>query len=656
MRVLLPLSCFMFLFTVHSFSQAPVDYSDVGLIVNVNDSNSVAIGAYFLQKRDFPEWNVIRVDAPAKETITPEEFEAMRAQIEEYLTVTTGLADSLNYFVTTKGVPLRVIHEGSGGNRHNASVDAELMLILGRFAGHILQNTLFLSETSIRVHPYYNRNEAYDRRKILPGTNPPAAYDLFLTTRLTGLTREDVFALIDRSGPFTLVDKDSALWVFDRDPRPIQLNPYDLNLARAGNYLMQQGWDVLLNEDSVFVTDQRNVLGYASWGSNDHYDHHFATRARPRNHWLPGSVAETYVSTSARNFTPGKEAGQSRIADLIAEGCTGASGYVFEPYTVALTWVNMLVERYTDGHNLADSYYMSSPTFSWMAVIVGDPKTSIVTEIPDNPQPVIPEQPAVCTGSAVLVTAEEVLDGNMRWFAGDSLTVLGTSDVLDERHPLWIADGVSLQVQLDTPGKHAYTFFNENFVGRGFAEAHLEAIDAPAVTLTISADTVFLSEGATVEFTATAEGAIAWAWSFGDGATGNGETVSHTYTRTGNFSVSVIVSNGTCVSTIRHTIVVLQVNSTDEIPALASSVRLDASYPNPTASLTAIPFTLPARMHVRLRVYDALGRQVATLADEMFDSGPHSILWQPDDALGGVFHCVLEAGSERHMQRIHIIR
>ena len=187
----------------------------------------------------------------------------------------------------------------------------------------------------------------YQRKAMVPGSNPPVPFDLFLTTRLIGLTKEDVFALIDRSGPYTLVNKDSALFVFDRDPKPIQLNPYDVNLASAGTLLSARGWNTMVNEDSVYVTGKRNVLGYGSWGSNDHYDHHFTEFARPKFHWLPGSLAETYVSTSARNFVPGSTAGQSRIADLIAEGCTGASGYVYEPYTVALTWVNSLFDRYT---------------------------------------------------------------------------------------------------------------------------------------------------------------------------------------------------------------------------------------------------------------------------------------------------------------------
>jgi uncharacterized protein (TIGR03790 family) len=656
MKVLLPV---VFLFAVAlspAFGQAPVDYRDVGLIINDNDTNSVAIGEYFARKRNIPARNVIHVQAPAKETITPAEFDEMQTQIERYLTETTGLVDSLNYFVTTKGVPLRVTGDNNGLESTNASVDAELMLILGSLASHIHQATLIIPPSSVRTHSYFGRNEAYRRKNIVPGSNPPQSYDLFLTTRLTGLTKEDVFSLIDRSGPFTYVNKDSALWVLDRDPRPIQLEPYDNNLARAGQYLVTRGWNVLLNQDSVFVTDQRNVLGYGSWGSNDHYDHHYATYGRPRNHWLPGSVAETYVSTSARNFIPGQEAGQSRIADLIAEGCTGASGYVFEPYTVALTWVNMLAERYTNGYNLAESYYMSNPTISWMAVVVGDPKTSIVTEPPRVPQPVANVPENACVGGTIVFRADSTAPGIMHWFRGDSLSVLAAGAVLDDTHPRWIGSGVAVVVPADTAGIRTCTFMNENYVGKALIQASVEVVAAPEVLLTASADTVYLSDGATVQFAANGAGATSWNWDFGDGASSTESAPTHSYAQSGRFFVSVTVSNGICATTLRDTIVVLQVNAVGDAPALAASVVLDRNYPNPVTTVTAIPFTLPVRAHARLRVYDALGRLVVTLADEMLDAGAHTVIWHPAEQPNGMYYCVLEADAQRQAIRLSVLR
>jgi hypothetical protein len=61
-------------------------------------------------------------------------------------------------------------------------------------------------------------------------------------------------------------------------------------------------------------------------------------------------------------------------------------------------------------------------------------------------------------------------------------------------------------------------------------------------------------------------------------------------------------------------------------------------------------------MHVRLRVFDALGRMVENLADEMYEAGPHTIIWQPAEQLSGVYHCVLEANSTRQALRISVVR
>ena len=766
MKALLPLLVLFCGLPMAATAQAPVSYDDVGVIINVNDTNSVAIGEYFASERGVPARNIIRIDAPAQETITGGQFDTVRAEIESYL-VSTGLVDSLNYLVTTKGVPLRVNYGGTliKPDMRNASFDAEIMLILGDNASHIGRNTLIIPPNSVRAHQYFMKDEPFKRAGVIPGTSPPRTYDMFLTTRLTGLTREDAIRLIDRSGPFTFVDKDSALFVFDRDPRPIQLVPYDSNLAVAGAMLGSLGWNVLLNEDSVFVTGQRNVIGYASWGSNDHYDHHYTTKARPGNHWVPGSLAETYVSTSARNFTPGQTGGQSRIADLIEEGCTGASGYVFEPYSIALTWVNMLFDRYLRGYNLAESYYMSNPTISWMAVVVGDPKTSIITEIPPLPDPRIVAPATACIGASLVLQAEDAAQGWERWFLGDSLTVINAGGPYDDTHPLWAGDGSTLSTIPAQAGDVTYTFMNENFIGRSFTEATVTVLPELEVALTLSADTVYLDENYEVQFIATAAGAISWEWTFGDGTTSTDQSPTHSYTRVGTYPVSVRVSDGTCETTVRDTVYVRdarprvttdthllafgdvrvfsQTNRSVQIrnnlslaadlqsvaiegpdaalftlapislpltidgggnvnltvtyapqdtgthiatmqihvssqsaaipvqlhghgiptstgiadaPPAATVPALGENYPNPFASRTAVPFTLPARAHVRLSVYDALGRRVAVIADDVMDAGPHTVLWDAGDAITGSVLCVLEADGTRVTRRMTIVR
>lgn len=545
----------LLLATAKLAAQAPVDYSDVAVIINDSDTNSVAIGSYFVQQRNVPLRNVIHIRTTASETITDSTFEDLRRQVETAITG-RNLTDSLNYIVTTKGVPLRVNRGGLGGDLYSlsASVDAELMLILGRWSDHIGQATLVMPSGNVRVHPYFGQSMHYRRKATVPGTADP--YDMYLVTRLIGLTKEDVFALIDHSGPFTVVNKDSALFVLDKDPTPIDAR-YNGFLDNAAQTLTARGWRVLLNTDSVYVTGQRNVLGYVSWGSNDDHALKYAPFARPGNTWSPAAIAETYVSTSARNFIPGQTSGQSRIADLIEEGCAGASGYVFEPFSLALTWAGWLFDRYTGGYNLAESFFMANPTMSWMAVVVGDPKTSIITATPPLPHPSIAAPATACAGDVITLEARNALPGNMYWFRGDSNAVKAAGPPFDERHPAWIGGDSVLAKLLDQPGSQTFTFANINFVGTGFAEITVNVFPTFAAGFTQSSDSVYIDEGSTVQFTDTSSGAVQWSWDFGDGsATSTEASPSHTYTNTGRFTVKLTVSNGSCARMVSRLVTV----------------------------------------------------------------------------------------------------
>jgi len=59
-------------------------------------------------------------------------------------------------------------------------------------------------------------------------------------------------------------------------------------------------------------------------------------------------------------------------------------------------------------------------------------------------------------------------------------------------------------------------------------------------------------------------------------------------------------------------------------------VQLGKAFPNPSAGVTTIPFTLPAyaaSFRVRLEVYDVLGNRVAILADGEFEPGFYEANW-----------------------------
>lgn len=69
--------------------------------------------------------------------------------------------------------------------------------------------------------------------------------------------------------------------------------------------------------------------------------------------------------------------------------------------------------------------------------------------------------------------------------------------------------------------------------------------------------------------------------------------------------------------------------------------ELFQNYPNPFNPLTVIRYQLPADNHVTLRIYDVLGRAVATLVNEIQDAGFKSVEWDGGKFPSGVYYCRL---------------
>ncbi len=329
-------------------------YDDVLLIVNNQSEASQMIGQYFSESRGIPTSRILTISTPENETVSRQTFEQdIRLPIARFIS-DNGLNSVINYIVTTKGVPLRISADQVAADQ--ASVDSELSLISGHFADQI-------GAVNATQNPYHDFDFIFSREM----------FGIFLVTRLTGYTVNDVLTLIDRSSQA----EQSGTFVLDVDPSKdniIGLAFANRWLREAAQNLETAGHFVFLDETTSFVTQQTNILGYASWGSNDAND---TNNAKPEFVWLPGSIAETFVSSSARTFTAPVTYGQSLVADLIAEGATGAKGYVYEPFLGAMARPNILFDRYAKGFTLADSFFSASSSLGWQGVVIGDPKMAI---------------------------------------------------------------------------------------------------------------------------------------------------------------------------------------------------------------------------------------------------------------------------------------
>lgn len=75
--------------------------------------------------------------------------------------------------------------------------------------------------------------------------------------------------------------------------------------------------------------------------------------------------------------------------------------------------------------------------------------------------------------------------------------------------------------------------------------------------------------------------------------------------------------------------------------------HISSGTPNPFSDDTILHFTLPERSEVNLRIYDALGREVAQLAQGDYQAGHHSARFDAGSLPGGVYLFRFEATSEK---------
>lgn len=331
------------------YKAAPRTGADrVLVVVNTRSAASQEIGRYYMERRNIAPSHLVRVDVTDDDDISEIEYRSkLQARVRE---VIDSLPVRIDFVVLTKGVPIRI-----GGSR-GYSVDGQLAGMNLSFPPMVGLDTAWLARYR---NPYFNSRERFNSDR----------FGMYLVTRLDCGAMPDCKALVDHA---IEAHPQKGLFVFDAKPMAAGDNGYAIMnglLYSAGLRLSRAGLDVQLDSSRTFVAPSAPVMGYASWGSNDEA---FDQKAYHAIRFLPGALAETFVSTSARTFGP-TQGGQSRIVDLIAQGVTGVKGYVSEPYTLALANPDILFSRYVQGFTLAESFYAASIMVLWKDIVIGDP-------------------------------------------------------------------------------------------------------------------------------------------------------------------------------------------------------------------------------------------------------------------------------------------
>jgi CubicO group peptidase (beta-lactamase class C family) len=83
---------------------------------------------------------------------------------------------------------------------------------------------------------------------------------------------------------------------------------------------------------------------------------------------------------------------------------------------------------------------------------------------------------------------------------------------------------------------------------------------------------------------------------------------------------------------------------------------LNQNYPNPFNPSTTIEFILPKSEFVELKVYNILGKKVATLVSNKLNSGNHSYTFDGRNLASGIYYCQLVAGEYKEVKKMILIK
>jgi len=149
-----------------------------------------------------------------------------------------------------------------------------------------------------------------------------------------------------------------------------------------------------------------------------------------------------------------------------------------------------------------------------------------------------------------------------------------------------------------------------------------------------------------------------WAERYNGPFSNNDEPYSLTLDKRGNIYVTGVNSpngNGNLdFTTVKYSQVITQTNTLSN--GLSQPFNLYQNYPNPFNPNTVISYQLPVSSFVKIKVYDVLGNEVATLVNEKQNAGSYSVEFDAGNYPSGIYYYKLEAGDFSEVKKMILLK
>lgn len=102
------------------------------------------------------------------------------------------------------------------------------------------------------------------------------------------------------------------------------------------------------------------------------------------------------------------------------------------------------------------------------------------------------------------------------------------------------------------------------------------------------------------------------------------------------------------------------VNTVSGIGKISSEIpngfRLEQNYPNPFNPTTTIEFAVPEKSKIILKIYNAQGQEITTLANDEYLPGTYSVRWNASELSSGVYFYSIKAGKFSQTKKMLLVK
>ncbi len=86
------------------------------------------------------------------------------------------------------------------------------------------------------------------------------------------------------------------------------------------------------------------------------------------------------------------------------------------------------------------------------------------------------------------------------------------------------------------------------------------------------------------------------------------------------------------------------------------SFELSQNYPNPFNPSTTISFQLPEESFITLKVFDAIGTEVETIAEGKYPAGVHEVVFNADKLSSGLYLYRIISGNVELTKKMMVVK